>query len=72
MYDDVYVENKDYIHSLFDPLKKKVNINEIYLNALLKHQTELENKINNLEKQIIKLQETQTKIVPWYKKIFKI
>lgn len=72
MYDDVYVENKDYIHSLFDPLNKKVSINEIYLNALLKHQTALENKINNLEKQITELQEKQKEVVPWYKKLFKL
>ena len=47
-------------------------LNEIYLNALLKHQTALENKINNLEKQITELQEKQKEVVPWYKKLFKL
>lgn len=71
-----YIENKDYIESLFGPLEKQCNVNKYYINALFKQQQELTESNKQLKQLVSELQEQHKKIItwnnlPWYKKIFK-
>ena len=73
---DQYIENKDYIESLFGPLEKQCNVNKYYINGLFKQQQELTESNKQLKQQVLELQQQQQQIIvwnnlPWYKKIFK-
>lgn len=73
---ETWIENKDYIESLFGPLEKKVGVNSFYINALIKSVREYNQKVVNLEYKVSELENENKKLKeyinkPFYKKLFK-